>query len=221
MTTDMLEQLLRGAVQTLRIFATGSVVATAVALLVGSLGVAPFRPARVLSTCIIEFFRGTSLIVQLFWIFYVLPTWGVFLTPFQAVVIAIGLNSGAFGAHLVRGAIRQVPRGQIEAAVSLNMGWWLRLRRVVLPQAVVGLLPPYGNLMIEMLKGTSLASLVTINEVTFNGQLLRAGHSAATLQIFVAILVIYFVISQVVSGGFRFLESLVSRGLDVGRRSVR
>jgi polar amino acid transport system permease protein len=173
-----------------------------------------------LSSVYIEFFRGTSVLVQMFWIFFALPAFGVSLSPFVAGVVALGLNVGAYGGELVRGAVQAVPRGQVEAAIALNMRPSLRMRRVILPQAVVALLPPMGNLMIELLKGTSLVSLITLNELTFQAQILRS-RTGATLTIFVLVLIMYFLMSQVIHLVVWALERRVSRGLDVGRQRRR
>ncbi|MGI8651642.1 MAG: ABC transporter permease subunit [Geodermatophilaceae bacterium] len=81
---------------------------------------------------------------------------------------------GSYGSEVVRGAIKAIPETQCEATVALNMTGYRRMRSVILPQAVVSMLPPFGNLLIELLKGTSLVSLITIADLTFNGQVLRS-----------------------------------------------
>lgn len=219
--TQYLSPLLRGAKVTVEVTLCAIVVTLIVALIVGLARGSRRRPVRWLATIYIEFFRGTSVLVQLFWIFYVLPELGLSLTAFEAGVVALGLNVGAYGAELVRGAVQAVPRGQVEAAIALNMRPALRMRRVILPQAVVALLPPLGNLMIELLKATSLISLVTLSEVTFQAQVLRSRYGNATLTIFVLVLVIYFLMAQVISAIVRVLERRASRGLDVGRQQRR
>ena len=99
----------------------------------------------------VEIFRGTSILVQLFWIFFVLPLppFNLEISPFVAGVLALGLNVGAYGAEVVRGAIQSISRGQIEAAIALNMSRGLMMRRVILPQALVRIVPPFGNLLIS------------------------------------------------------------------------
>src|SRR3546814_9872146 len=114
------------------------------------------RPLRWLAISYIELFRGTSALVQLFWLFFVLPHFGLTLPPLTVAVVALGLNVGAYGAEVVRGAIDAVPRGQWEATIALNMSRIEALRRVILPQAVVAMSPPWGNLFNETLKATAL-----------------------------------------------------------------
>src|SRR5690606_21664414 len=103
-----------------------------------------FLPVRWLSVVYIEIFRGTSLLVQMFWLFYALPLLGVRLEPTTAGILALGLNIGAYGAEVVRGAILAVPKPQYEAAVALNFTPRYTLWHVALPQAVVEMMPPFG-----------------------------------------------------------------------------
>ena len=119
-------------------------------------------------------FRGTSALVQLFWFYFVLPLFGVQLPAMLVGIVVLALNAGAYGAEVVRGAIRAVPPGQREAGVALNLTRGQIMRRIVVPQAIPAMLPPAGNLLIELLKNTALVSLITITDLTFRGQLLRS-----------------------------------------------
>src|SRR5690606_21692695 len=121
-------------------------------------------------TVYIEIFRGTSLLVQIFWIFYVLPLFGLTLDKFIAGFIAVGMDLGAYGAEVVRGAIQAVPKGQHEAARAINMAPWTRMRRIILPQALLIMLPPWGNLLIELLKGTALVALIAVTDLMFEAK---------------------------------------------------
>jgi polar amino acid transport system permease protein len=127
-------------------------------------------------------------------------------------VLGLGLHIGAYGAEVVRSAVLAIPRGQHEAALALNMSPALTMRRVILPQAVVAMLPPFNNLMIELLKATALVSLITITDLTFQGQLLNTA-TLKTAPIFMAVLVFYFLIALGITSAFRMLE----RRLSVGR----
>jgi polar amino acid transport system permease protein len=216
--TQYLGPLLHGVKVTAEVAVCAIAVSLVVALIIGLGRLSPRRPVRWLSSIYIEFFRGTSVLVQLFWIYFALPAFGVSFTAFEAGVLAIGLNVGAYGGELVRGAVKAVPRGQVEAAIALNMSPTLRMRRVILPQAVVALLPPMGNLMIELLKATSLVSLVTLGELTFQAQVLRSRYGSGTVTIFVLVLIMYFLMASVITIVVRLLEHRVSRGLDVGRQ---
>ena len=117
-------------------------------------------PARV----VIEFFRGTSLLVQLFWLFYVLPLFGYQLKPMLCGILALGLNYGAYGAEVVRGAMTAVPIAQKEACIALGFSPWLQVRKVLFPQAWVQMVPSLTNLLIQLLKGSALASFILLQD---------------------------------------------------------
>lgn len=186
-----------------------------VAAFVGGLGrVSRYWPLRWLATAYIEFFRGTSIFVQLFWAYFVLPLMGIPLTPMQAGVLALGLNVGAYGAEVVRGAIKSVPREQYEACTALNLTRFQEMRHVILPQAFVLMLPTFGNNAIELLKGTAIVSLISLSDMTFQAQVVRA-QTGSTAIPFLTILALYFLFSLILSGSIKALERHLSRGLDV------
>ncbi|AYV25685.1 MULTISPECIES: ectoine/hydroxyectoine ABC transporter permease subunit EhuC [unclassified Streptomyces] len=154
----------------------------------------------------VEFFRGTSLYVQLFWLFFALPVLGFRLEPMACAVVAFGLNFGAYGSEVVRGALEAVPRTQWEAAVALGMSPRQRMIRVVMPQAWVQMIPPFGNLLIQLLKATPLLSLITIADLTFEMDQLRS-LTGSTAQAYLAILVIYYAIAAVLNSFMKAAES--------------
>ena len=162
----------------------------------------------------VEIFRGTSLLVQLFWLFFVLPLlpFHVDLTPFTVAIVGLGLHYGAYGSEILRGALRSVPGGQFEAALALNMSAFARVRRIILPQAMIYALPPATNLMIELLKGTSLVSLITLSDLTFRARQLDEA-TFKTAEIFCMTLVIYFVLAQILAALMRHFERRVSHGI--------
>lgn len=204
---DLLPALLRGLSTTITLTFWGALLALAVALFTGILRSSQNALLRSVSGMYVEVFRGTSILVQLFWIYFVLPLppFNISLSAFNAGVLALGLNVGAYGAEVVRGAIRAIPRGQIEAATALNMSRGLMMRRVILPQAIVRILPPFGNLLIELLKATSLVSLVTLSDVTFQALTLRQSVGRIT-EVFTLLLFIYFLIAYPLTLGVRWLE---------------
>ncbi|GEO37658.1 polar amino acid transport system permease protein [Skermanella aerolata] len=204
--------LLQGALITIQITAMAGVLAFVCALVAGLARMSSWRPVRWTAVTYVEFFRGTSALVQLFWLFYALPLFGLSLSPMTVAVLGLGLHIGAYGAEVVRSAVLAIPRGQHEAALALNMSPALAMRRVILPQAVVAMLPPFNNLMIELLKATALVSLITITDLTFQGQLLNTA-TLKTAPIFMAVLVFYFLIALGITSVFRTLE----RRLSVGR----
>ncbi len=159
------DRILSGTLITIVLTVLAACLAVAIALAAGLMRMAPNPLVRGTATVYIEIFRGTSLLVQLYWIFFVLPLFGITLEKFTAGFVAVGMNLGAYGAELVRGAILSVPRGQWEAALALNMSPAKRMWRVILPQALVIMLPPWGNLMIELLKGTALVALIAVADL--------------------------------------------------------
>jgi polar amino acid transport system permease protein len=157
------------------------------------------------SACYIEVFRGTSLVVQLFWLYFVLPQFGITLPTLLVAVLGLGLNYGAYGAEVVRGAIASVPKGQREAGHALGLTSLKTSLLVILPQALLLFIRPWGNLMVQLLKATSLVSLITVAELSFrayqlNQLTLRSG------EIFGAVLVLYFFMVQVIAIGTNALE---------------
>ncbi len=189
------------------------IVAVLLAVIFGIGRLSEFFVIRALSTIYIEFFRGTSLMVQLFWIFYVLPFFGIVLEPYLAGFLAVGLNLGAYGAEVVRGAIQAVPRGQYEAALALNMSSRKRMRRIIFPQAVVIMLPAWGNLLIELLKGTALIGLISVTDLMFQSRQIYS-LSYAAIETFGTVLVIYYVIARlVITPLMRLLEVKLTRNL--------
>jgi polar amino acid transport system permease protein len=213
---DFLPVLLEGTLVTIEITAMSAVVAVPCAVAAALAKIYGVLPLRWLAVAYIEIFRGTSALVQLFWLFFVLPHFGITLEPITAAVIGLGLNLGAYGAEVVRGAVQAVPRGQWEASTALNMTRAMALRRIVLPQAFVAMIPPWGNLFIELLKATSLVSLITITDLTFKAK----GISDVTLrtaEVFNVALVIYLCIALVITYAMRTLERSATRGLARGR----
>ncbi|QPC41933.1 ectoine/hydroxyectoine ABC transporter permease subunit EhuC [Kaustia mangrovi] len=208
--------LLDGAAITIEITLGGCLLAVAMALIAAAAKMYGPAPVRWLAVGYIEVFRGTSALVQLFWLFFVLPHFGILLEPITVAIVALGLNVGAYGAEVVRGAINAVPRGQWEATVALNMTRMEALRRVILPQAVVAMIPPWGNLFIELLKATALVSLITISDLAFKAQQMNQ-TTYRTVEIFTIVLVIYLAIATLITIGMRTLEHLASRGLSRGR----
>ena len=128
-------------------FFLSAIFAILFALIAGLMKLSNNLAIRTPAVVYIEVFRGTSLLVQLYWIFFVLPLFGITLEKFTAGFIAVALNLGAYGAELVRGGIQSVPKGQWEAAYSLSMSPAKRMWRIILPQALVNMLPPWGNLI--------------------------------------------------------------------------
>lgn len=202
--------LMSGLWTTFEVLGWSTLVMFAAAGILGTARLSPRWYVRVPATCFVEFFRGTSAIVQLFWAFYVLPFAGISSPPMLTAVVILGLNEGSYASEIVRAGIKSVPIGQVEATVALNLGRWKRFWRIIFPQAVAFMIPPFGNTLINLTKLTSLASLVTVSDLTFRAQAIRTniGH---TPLVFGIILVTYFLVSMVISVLAVAAERLVRR----------
>lgn len=204
-------RLLGGVIVTVEQTVLAAILAVAIALTMGMMRLSPSAPVRGAAIVYIEFFRGTSLLVQLFWIFFVLPLFGLTLDKFVAGFTAVGMNLGAYGAEVVRGAIQAVPKGQHEAAVALNMSPAMRMRRIILPQALIIMLPSWGNLMIELLKGTALVALIAVPDLMFVAKQIN-GSTFLSVQSFGTAMVLYYILARgVITPGMRWLERVMRR----------
>ncbi len=154
--------------------------------------------------CYIWMFRGTPLLLQLFFIYYGLPPLGITLKPFTAAVIGLGLNYSAYLAEIMRGAIESIDAGQMEAAKAIGMTYWQAMRRIIVPQTYKRLVPPVGNEFIALIKDTALVSTIAMVE------LMRAADQIfnATFNIFILIqaAIIYLVLTSIFTISFRKLE---------------
>jgi polar amino acid transport system permease protein len=166
----------------------------------------PHIVPRTIARVVIEFFRGTSLLVQLFWLFFALPLWGYQLDPVEVGVVAFGLNFGAYGAEVVRGSINAVPRAQWEGALALSLSPFQRMRRVILPQALPLMIPPFNNLLIQLIKSTPLLFLITLVDLTSVADQYRAAEGNEAF-IFGLLLVIYFLLAYVATLFMHLLEA--------------
>ncbi len=204
-------RLLSGAFITVQQTVLAACLAVVVAVVMGLMRLSANGITRVAATCYIELFRGTSLLVQLYWIFFVLPLFGITLEKFTAGFVAVGMNLGAYGAEVVRGAIQSVPRGQYEAALALNMPPAVRMRRIIFPQAILLMLPPWGNLFIELLKATALVSLISVADLMFESKQINAS-TFLSVEAFGIALVIYYVMARfAITPAMRTFEAFMAR----------
>lgn len=214
--TQYLGPLLSGAVVTAKIGLASTLLGALLAFAAGIARASGGRTANVIAFIYIEIFRGTSLLVQLFWLFYALPLIGPSLTPTETGVLGLALNIGAYGAEVVRGAILAVPRAQHEAAIALNFSRRHTLWRIVLPQAIPEMIPPLGNLAVQNLKDTALVSMITISDLTFHAQALR-NLTLASIPIYTLTLLLYFAMALILMGCMRALEAWLHRGAAFAR----
>lgn len=208
-------EFLSGLWWTVQLSLLSALLAFVLAVIAGVARTSRVRWLNVPATLYVEFFRGTSSLAQLFWLFYVLPYLGIDLTPFQCGVVGLGLCFSAYGAEVVRMCIEAVPKGQLDAAAALNFSRAQTLRVVVLPEALIMMMPLFNNLLIELIKATSLVSLITIPDLAFQAKSIISKTYQSGVVLLVT-LVMYLLISLLVSSSMRKLEKLLSRGRRLG-----
>ncbi len=186
-----------GVLVTLLLTVGGALLALIVAVILGLSARAENIVIRGAARVIIEFFRGTSLVVQLFFLFFVLPQLGFSISPIACGIIGLGLNYGAYGAEVIRGSINSVATGQWEAATALSMSRAHRMRRIIFPQAWALMIPSLTNLLIQLLKGTAIVGFITLVDLTVALDRLRI--QTDTLFYGIVGLVLYFVIAYVLT----------------------
>ena len=207
--------MLLGTVTTVQVLICSTILYVAISMVFGLMRISKNLIIQGVATVYIEFFRGTSLLVQLFWFYYVLPFFGISLEAFIAGVVALGMNFGAYGAEIVRAGVLAVPRGQWEAAQALNFSPFKRIKRIIIPQIFPIILPPAANLTVELLKATSLVALVTVVDLTFEAKQINA-ITWLSAQCFGTALLIYYIMARFALVPFlRWLELLAAR--KVGR----
>lgn len=194
---DIFPQLAQGLGITVSVLVASAIFAYLMAFIAGLCRISQNVILRKFTGFYVEVFRGTSLIVQLFWLYYAIPMlFGIQLgSNWWTGVIAIGLNYGAYLSEVVRGSILSVAKGQSEAAVALNMTRFQRMRLVIFPQAVRMMLPEFGNYTIQMLKGTSLVSLIGMTDILYYGDIIRSSNLSQAPLVYLLVLVFYFVLA--------------------------
>lgn len=208
-----LSVLSHGVVYTVAATAGGIALSIVAAFIAGLAMLSPSRTVRVIARIYVEGFRGTSELVQLFWIYFAVPLLIHFqLIPLAAGIVVLGLNFGAYEAEIVRGAVQSVPREQWEGALALNFTSAERMRRVVLPQALVEMVPPFSNMFVQLLQGSALISLVTVPDITYQGvTILEPSNTTQVLPIFLLMLVLYLLLAVIIVLAMRLAERWASR----------
>ncbi len=200
-----LPALLKGAALTLQI----ACVAATLGLLLGT-GIALAEQSKVavirfFARSYITFFRGTPMLLQILFVFYVLPEFGVCISPFWSVTLAMGLNSGAYISQVVRSGINAVSKGQVEAAYALGLSPFKTLRFIVLPQAFQVALPALGNEVVTLIKDSSLASVIGVMELSKEASIIRS-RTYDPFSILLASACIYLILTGVTSFFVKKLE---------------
>ena len=204
--------LAHGAFVTVEVTVGAIVLGCILGLLIGLARLDPRRRiVYALCTAYVSFIRGTPLLVQLFIWFFGLPHFGINLPAFLCGVLGMGVYSGAYVSEIVRGAIQSIDRGQMEAARSLGMPYSMAMREIVVPQAIVRMIPPLGNEFVALIKNSSLVSLLTIADVMHEGQKIIS-VSYRSLEVYLAVALVYFVLTNLTGLALRTAE----RRLGVG-----
>jgi polar amino acid transport system permease protein len=217
MTSGLWELVLKGVWVTVQLLVCSALLAAAVSFVVGVARTHRLWIVRFLAGFYTEVFRGTSALVMIFWVFFVLPpAFGWQLVPLWAGTLALGLTYGAYGSEIVRGALNAVDPAQKEGGIALSFTPWQRMRLILLPQAVPEMIPPFSNLLIELLKGTALVSIMGMGDLAFSGNLVRLALQESA-EIYTYILLIYFVLAFLLTRVMRGLEKKLKAG--VGRKA--
>lgn len=212
MTSGLWELVLRGVWTTVQLLVFSALLAAAVSFVVGMARTHHRWFVRFLAGLYTEIFRGTSALVMIFWVYFVLPpAFGWQLVPMWAGSLALGLTYGAYGSEIVRGALAAVDPAQREGGIALSFTPWQRMRLILLPQAVPEMIPPFSNLLVELLKGTALVSLMGMGDLAFSGSLVRLALQEST-EIYSYILLIYFVLAFLLTRVMRGLEKKLKAG---------
>jgi polar amino acid transport system permease protein len=214
-----LPKLLEGVALTLELVALSLAAGAGLALPTALARLSPRRWLSLPARAYMFFFRGTPLLVQIFLVYYGLGQfeavrqsllWPVLREPYWCAILAFALNTGAYTAEILRGAIEAVPAGQVEAARAIGMTPALAMRRIVLPQAVRIALPAYGNEVILMLKGSALASTITLLDLTGMARTIIA-RTYLPVEIFVAAGVFYLALTFLFTRAYRVVERRLAR----------
>ncbi|MGM0502190.1 MAG: amino acid ABC transporter permease [Bacillota bacterium] len=206
---DALPFLLKGAGMTIKITALSVLLGIALGTILGLARVSKNKVLQNIAKSYIEFFRGTPLLIQLFILYYGLPSLGIKLSPYFAAVLGLGLNSGAYVGEIVRAGINSINKGQMEAARSLGMSYPQAMRYVILPQAIKRVVPPLGNEFIALLKDSSLVSVIAVKDLTRQSRLVISRNYQSFL-ILITTAIIYFAMTFILTRLVNYTERRMS-----------
>jgi ectoine/hydroxyectoine ABC transporter permease protein EhuC len=196
--------LLTGAWMTLKI----SFISILLGLVIGTVGAAcktsGIRWLALIASGYVEFIRNTPFLIQIFFFYFGLPDLGVDLNPYQASILALTVNAGAYFTEIIRGGIQSVHKGEIEAAHSLGLTHLQTLLYIILPQAFRVVAPPIGNQAILLLLGSSVCSTITLQELTYNAAILES-RTFRSFEIYFFTLGIYFIMAQILATSLKLI----------------
>lgn len=202
---ESLPSLYQGTLVSLQI----TFVAALIGMGLGSiLGLAEISSLKVIRLCVgiyVTLVRGTPMLVQILFIFYVLPQLGLMIAPFWAASLAIGLNSSAYVSQIIRSGVNAVPKGEIEAAYTLGFSRLQTMIYIIFPQALRMTLPALGNELITLVKDSSLASIIGVMELTKEASVIRS-RTYDAFSILLAISIIYLVLTATLSLAIKYFE---------------
>lgn len=207
---EYLPEFWRGAKATVFYSLASLGLAMAIGLIVALARISHLAPLRWLARGYIDVIRGTPALIQIFFIYFGMPALGVNLSAPVAAVIALGINSGGYLAEIFRAGIMGVDVGQAEAARSLGMSYGQSMRRIILPQAALSVVPPAAGEFTNLVKGTSLLSTISVSELTRVAQQI-VGVTFRPIEAYVAIGVVYFCLNAVIAQGSLWLERTLRR----------
>ncbi|MCK1798527.1 ectoine/hydroxyectoine ABC transporter permease subunit EhuC [Streptomyces sp. XM4193] len=198
---------------TIQITLLSALLALVVAFVVGLARTSEVWIVRFVAGCYFEVFRGTSALVLMLWLAFAFPLmFGWQFVPMASGIVALGLTYGAYGSEIVRGALQAVPPAQREAGIALSFTKMQRLRKIEIPQAWPEMIPPFNNLLIELLKGTALVSTIAVADMTFAANISRLASNESA-PAYTLLLISYFVIAFVLTRGMRLLERRAKAGV--------
>lgn len=211
----ILRYISQGLGTTVSIFLAAAALAFLMAFIAGLCRLSGNIIIRGFTAFYVEIFRGTSLIVQLFWLYYAVPMlFGINLgSNWWIGVIAVALNYGAYMSEVVRTSIISVDKGQTEAAIALNLSRFQRMKDVILPQALRLMLPEFGNYSIQILKGTALVSLIGLTDLLYYGDLYRSTNLSEGPLAYLMVLIMYFIIALPLIWLSKKGEKIAKRGV--------
>lgn len=202
---DVWPMLVKGFAWTVIISLSAIVLGLVLGVLAALGTLSPYRPLRWIAQTYVEVIRGTPFMIQVFLIYYVLPSTGVDLPALGTGILALGLYSAAYVAEIFRGGIEAVPRGQVDSARALGMPYFTALRRVVIPQMMGLILPPLTNHFITLVKDSSILSVITVTEVTFVGQMI-IGITFSPIEIYIITALLYWGFSSMLAAFSQRME---------------
>lgn len=208
---QFLPLLLQGLKFTILVTLGSLALSTVLGLVWALMRVSGVAPLVLVAKLVVNTLRGIPILVQLFYIYFVFPEFGLALSALQAAILGLGIAYSAYQAENFRAGIEAIDHGQVEAAESIGMGWFLMMRRVILPQAIKVVLPPYGNIMIMMLKDSSQASTITVAELTLQGSLL-ASSTFKNMTVYTLVALLYLSMSLPLIAFVGWLERRFGKG---------